>query len=39
MDYVRPFPGLFCSFFSLIESEISKQASRQVATEQPNKGL
>ena len=33
------FPGLFFSFLSLIESEISKQGSRQVATEQLNKGL
>ena len=39
MDYVLLFRGLFSSFFLLIESEISKQASRQVATEQPNKGL
>ena len=39
LNYVRPFPGLFSSFFSLIESEISEQASRQVTTEQPNKGL
>ena len=37
--YVRPFPGLFFSCFSLIESEISAQASRQAATEEPNKGL
>ena len=26
-------------FFSLIESEISEQANRQIATEEPNKGL
>ena len=37
--YVRPFPGLLSSFFSIIESEISEQASRQVATEEPNEGL
>ena len=32
---------LFRDFFlaSLIESKISEQASRQVATEEPNKGL
>ena len=29
--------GLFSSFFSLIENEILKQVSWQVATEQPNK--
>ena len=38
MFYVRPFPGLFSNFFPLIESEISEQASRQIATEEPNKG-
>ena len=27
------------SFFSIIESEISEQVSRQVATEEPKKGL
>ena len=37
--YVRPFPGLLFSFFPIIESEISEQASRQVATEEPNKGF
>ena len=37
--YVRPFPGFLSSFFSLIEGEISEQASREVATEKPNKGL
>ena len=37
--YVWPFPGLLSGFFSLIESEISEQASRQVATEEPNKGF
>ena len=37
--YVRPFPGLLFSFFPIIESEISEQGSRQVATEEPNKGL
>ena len=35
---VRPFAGLF-SFFSIIESKLSEQASRQVAKEEPNKGL
>ena len=35
--YVRPFPGLLSSFFRrLIESEISEQASRQVAKREPN---
>ena len=34
---VRSFPGLFFSFFWLIESEFSEQASRQVATEEPKK--
>ena len=33
--YVRPFPGLLFSFFPIIESEISEQASRQVAIEEP----
>ena len=34
------FPGLLSSFFfGLIESEISEQESRQLATEEPNKGL
>ena len=38
--YVRPFTGLLSSFFVLIESEISVQASWQVATDwKPNKGL
>ena len=37
--YVKPFPGRPFSFFPIIESEISEQASRQVATEEPNKGL
>ena len=38
--YVRPFTGLLSSFFVLIESEISVQASWQVATDwEPNKGL
>ena len=37
--YVRAFPGLLFSFFPIIESEISEQASRQVATEEPNKRL
>ena len=37
--YVRPFPGFLSRFFSLIESGISEQASRQIATEEPNKGL
>ena len=42
LDYARPtFSGtqgqLFSSFFSLIENEILKQVSWQVATEQPNK--
>ena len=36
---VRPFPGLLSSFFSIIESEISEQASRHVATEESSKGL
>ena len=34
-----PFPELLSSFFSLIESEILEQASRQVTTEEPNKGF
>ena len=29
------FPDFSLAFFSLIESEISEQASRQVATEEP----
>ena len=37
--YGRPFPRLLFSFFPIIESEISEQASRQVATEESNKGL
>ena len=37
--FVRPFPGLFSSLFSLIESEIPEQARRQLATEELNKGL
>ena len=37
--YVRPFPRFLSSFFSLIEGEITEQASREVATEKPNKGL
>ena len=36
MYYVRPFPGLLSTFFSLIKSEISEHGSRQVATENPN---
>ena len=32
-------PGLPFSFFPIIESEISEQASRQVVTEEPKKGL
>ena len=35
-DLLRDF---FLAFFSIIESEISEQASRQVATEEPNKGF
>ena len=35
LNHVRPFPGLFSSFFSLIESEIFEQASREIATEEP----
>ena len=38
-SFVRPFPGLFSSLFSLIESEIPEQARRQLATEELNKGL
>ena len=34
---VRPFPGLLSSFFPIIESELSEQGSRQVATEEPTK--
>ena len=34
---VRPLLKLLASFFSIIESEISEQASRQVATEEPKK--
>ena len=37
--YVWRFPGLVSSFFSLAESEISKQARRQVATEELKKDL
>ena len=33
------FRDFFLAFFPIIESEISEQASRQVATEEPNKGL
>ena len=33
------FRDFFFSFFPIVESEISEQASRQVATEEPNKGL
>ena len=36
---VQPFPELLFGFFSLTESEISEHASRQVATEEPYKGL
>ena len=36
MYYVRPFPGLLSTFFSLIKSEISEHGSGQVATENPN---
>ena len=32
MSYVQPFPGLLSSFLSSIESKISEQGSRQVAT-------
>ena len=34
LNHIRPFPGLFSRFFSLIESEISEQASRKIATEE-----
>ena len=34
--YVRPFPGLLSSLFSLMESEILEKASRQVTTEEPS---
>ena len=37
--YGRPFPGILFSAFSLSESEISEQASWQVTTKEPNKGL
>ena len=33
------FWDFFLAVFPIIESEISEQASRQVATETPNKGL
>ena len=33
------FRDFFFAFFPIIESEISEQASRQVATEEPKKGL
>ena len=33
------FPGLLSIFFSMIESEISEQARRRVATEEPNQGF
>ena len=36
---VRPSPGLLPSLFSLMESEISEKASRQVTTEEPSLGL
>ena len=36
---LRPFAGLLFSFFSIIESKLSEQASRQVAKEEPNKCL
>ena len=39
MYHVRPSPGLLSCLLSLIEGEISEQTSRQVATEEPNKGL
>ena len=35
LNHVRPFPGLFSSFFLLTESESSEQASREIATEEP----
>ena len=38
LHYVRLFPGLISGFFALIGSEISEQASWQVATEEQNKG-
>ena len=31
--------SLFFCFFFLIENEISEQASRQIAREEPNRGL
>ena len=34
LHYVRLFPGLLSVFFALIVSEISEQASWQVATEE-----
>ena len=38
--YVRPFPGLHFSFFSdNWKWNFGTEASRQVATEEPNKGL
>ena len=37
---VRPFPGLsLVFFFSVIESDISEEASQQIVTEEPNKVL
>ena len=39
MCYVQPFSGLLFSFFSLTESEILEQGSREIAREEPNNGL
>ena len=39
LNYVRSFPRLLFSLFSLIESEISKQARRKVGTKELNKDL
>ena len=38
-DLFRDFSLAFFFFFLSIESEFSEQASRQVTTEEPNKGL
>ena len=39
MCYVQLRSGLLSSFFSLTESEILEQGSREIAREEPNNGL
>ena len=39
MCYVQLCSGLLSSFFSLTESEILEQGSREIAREEPNNGL